>query len=51
MLASSGRARSTLREALRHLETRGVIRIRQGIAGGPVVRRPRSADLAEISSR
>ena len=48
MLAETGRARSTLREALRHLESRGVIRIRQGIAGGPVVRRPRSSDVAEI---
>ena len=48
MLQSTGRARSTLREALRHLESRGVISIRQGITGGPVVRRPRSSDLAEI---
>lgn len=48
MLRSTGRARSTLREALRHLESRGVIRIRQGICGGPIVRRPRSSDLAEI---
>jgi DNA-binding FadR family transcriptional regulator len=48
MVADSGRARSTLREALRHLETRGAIHIRQGIAGGPVVRRPRSSDLAEV---
>ena len=48
MLVETGRARSTLREALRHLETRGAIRIRQGIAGGPVVRRPRASDLAEV---
>jgi DNA-binding FadR family transcriptional regulator len=47
MLADTGRARSTLREALRLLETRGVVEIRQGIAGGPVVRRPRPADLGE----
>lgn len=48
MLLETGRARSTLREALRHLETRGVISIRQGVSGGPVVRRPQSRDLAEV---
>ena len=47
MLVETGRARSTLREALRLLETRGVIEIRQGNVGGPVVRRPRAADLGE----
>lgn len=47
MLAETGRARSTLREALRLLETRGVIEIRQGNVGGPVVRRPRASDLGE----
>jgi DNA-binding FadR family transcriptional regulator len=39
--------RTTLREALRLLETRGVITIRAGRHGGPVVRRPRPADLSE----
>jgi DNA-binding FadR family transcriptional regulator len=48
MLQETGRARSTLREALRHLETRGAIRVRQGISGGPVVRQPRARDLAEV---
>ena len=47
MVAETGRARSTLREALRLLETRGVVDIRQGIAGGPVVRHPGAADLGE----
>jgi DNA-binding FadR family transcriptional regulator len=36
-----------MREALRLLETRGVLTIRSGPAGGPVVRRPRPADLSE----
>lgn len=39
--------RSTLREALRLLETRGVITIRSGRNGGPVVRKPRTTDLSE----
>ena len=39
--------RSTLRETLRILETRGVITIRSGRNGGPVVRRPRTTDLSE----
>jgi DNA-binding FadR family transcriptional regulator len=39
--------RTTLREALRLLETRGVITIRPGPGGGPVVRRPKADDLRE----
>lgn len=39
--------RTTIREALRLLETRGVISIRSGPHGGPVVRRPRPEDLRE----
>jgi DNA-binding FadR family transcriptional regulator len=39
--------RSTLREALRLLESRGIINIRTGRDGGPVVRRPRPSDLGE----
>jgi DNA-binding FadR family transcriptional regulator len=39
--------RSTLREALRLLESRGILKIRTGRDGGPVVRRPLPADLGE----
>ena len=47
MIASFRVGRNTLREALRILETRGVITIRSGPGGGPVVRRPRPSDLGE----
>jgi len=47
MTESFGIGRTTLREALRLLETRGVITIKPGPRGGPVVRRPRPADLGE----
>jgi len=47
MIESTGVGRTTLREALRLLETRGVITIKSGPRGGPVVRRPRAADLSE----
>jgi DNA-binding FadR family transcriptional regulator len=39
--------RSTLREALRLLESRGVLTIRSGRDGGPIVRHPRPSDLGE----
>ncbi|PHV66171.1 FadR/GntR family transcriptional regulator [Williamsia muralis] len=39
--------RSTLREALRLLESRGILTIRAGRDGGPIVRQPRAADLGE----
>lgn len=45
MLAETGRARGTLREALRLLESRGVVEVRPGAAGGAFVRKPQPADL------
>src|SRR5437762_10728735 len=45
MVETLGVGRTTLREALRLLETRGVLTIRPGPRGGPAVRRPRPADL------
>jgi DNA-binding FadR family transcriptional regulator len=47
MVESYNVGRTTMREALRLLETRGVITIRSGPRGGPVVRRPNSTDLGE----
>lgn len=46
MLQSLNVGRATLREALRQLETSGVITIRTGRNGGPTVRRPRMDDLS-----
>lgn len=46
MLEMLGVGRMTLREGLRLLETQGVIDIRSGSQGGPVVRRPQPEDLA-----
>ena len=45
MLADTGRARGTLREALRLLEGRGVVEVRPGATGGAFVRKPRPEDL------
>ena len=45
MVEQLGVGRTTLREALRILETRGVITIRSGPGGGPVVRHPEPTDL------
>ncbi len=42
-----GIARTTLREALRILESQGLIEIRRGRGGGPVVTMPRIDSLAE----
>src|ERR1700733_13663454 len=42
MVATFRVGRTTLREALRLLETRGVLTIRPGPQGGPVVRRPKA---------
>jgi DNA-binding FadR family transcriptional regulator len=47
MSDAMGVGRTTLREALRLLETRGVLTIKAGVGGGPVVRRPRPSDLRE----
>lgn len=47
MLESLGVGRTTLREALRLLETRGVLAIRAGPRGGPVVRRPVAEHLGD----
>lgn len=48
MLEAYGVARGTLREALRFLEMQGVITIRTGPGGGPVVNAPASSHLASI---
>jgi DNA-binding FadR family transcriptional regulator len=47
MIEQLGVGRTTLREALRILETRGVLTIRSGPGGGPVVRHPAPGDLTE----
>lgn len=50
MIATFDVGRSTLREALRLLETRGVLTIKRGPGGGPVVRRPSPEDLGDALS-
>jgi DNA-binding FadR family transcriptional regulator len=47
MQISFGCGRTTIREALRILEMRGVITMRAGRGGGPVVRKPKRTDLGE----
>jgi DNA-binding FadR family transcriptional regulator len=47
MAESMGVGRTTMREALRLLEIHGVLTIRPGPGGGPVVRRPQPNDLSE----
>lgn len=48
MLENYGVARGTLREALRFLEMQGIITIRTGPGGGPVVAQPESRHLASV---
>jgi DNA-binding FadR family transcriptional regulator len=50
MVQTLGVGRTTLREALRLLETRGMLTIRSGPSGGPLVRRPEPSDLSEALS-
>lgn len=50
MVEQLGVGRTTLREALRLLESRGVVTIRSGPGGGPVVRHPEPTDLTESLS-
>ncbi|MBY4273561.1 FadR family transcriptional regulator [Rhodococcus fascians] len=45
MVAEYGVARTTVREALRLLESRGLVTIKAGIGGGPVACRPQYASL------
>lgn len=47
MVEQLGVGRNTLREALRLLESRGVVTMRSGPGGGPVVRHPEPSDLRE----
>jgi DNA-binding FadR family transcriptional regulator len=47
MTEALGVGRTTLREALRQLETRGVLSMKVGPGGGPVVRHPSPSDFAD----
>jgi GntR family transcriptional regulator, transcriptional repressor for pyruvate dehydrogenase complex len=50
MLAQYGVGRASLREALRMLEIYGIIRVKPGPGGGPVVARVTSADFGRTAS-
>ncbi|MCF2533648.1 FadR/GntR family transcriptional regulator [Yinghuangia soli] len=47
MMAQYGAGRPTVREALRLLEARGLIVLKTGPGGGPIVRRPAKESLSE----
>jgi DNA-binding FadR family transcriptional regulator len=47
MMEALGVGRTTLREALRLLESRGALTIKAGPRGGPVVRQPAPSDLGQ----
>jgi DNA-binding FadR family transcriptional regulator len=49
MMALYGVARATVREALRLLEVQGLIRIKRGPGGGPVLIQPTPADFAKTA--
>ncbi|WP_436777425.1 FadR/GntR family transcriptional regulator [Yinghuangia sp. YIM S09857] len=50
MMALYGAGRPTVREALRLLEARGLITLKTGPGGGPIVRRPPKDSLSEALS-
>lgn len=50
MMAQLGTGRSTLREAFRILEVAGILEVRTGPTGGPVVRTPDVGHFASMSS-
>lgn len=50
MMALYGAGRPTVREALRLLETRGLVVLKTGPGGGPIVRRPPKGSLSEALS-
>lgn len=47
MVQQLGVGRTTVREALRILESRGVLTMRSGPGGGPIVRHPKPSDLTD----
>jgi GntR family transcriptional regulator, transcriptional repressor for pyruvate dehydrogenase complex len=43
-------SRATMREALRHLEALGLVQMRRGAGGGPIVRWPQPHDIGNVLS-